>query len=440
MAPPRRELNKGARNDRRLSAVLLIQLIFGGAILILFWFSSSLLENTTAQFDVPVHAQQDLGALIPPAEVQPIKTVVPLKTKQHVPTQTNPINSEIQPGGLNSRAVKRQKLRFDWTNLPVQSKIAKLMLAHQTNCSLPLGNHNWRKKIFGLGSDLHVWGAALCNSIEEGNRIRTHNINPWVWIDQEKCDAEKSEASTMSCYFPHAEMQCPGDRENMEHVGFNVSNPIHIKCNRTATSPMNIYKKSDWRAAGIEMLFSRVAPIVQEEGERQLNLVFPDGVPSDLITVHIRWGDKKFENKVMGVSQTMNAIKKVRTQRGDNLKDPVSILLCTEDPKAVDAFKDAVPANWNVYIDQFYHEMIPFRPEDESIYNKVPKMSRALNGKTGLWSLGSLLVSMEANAFVLVLSSNWSRVMDELRRNVLNPRCRNCTFVVDVAEGKWKEW
>lgn len=439
MAPLRRELNRAARNHTRLSVVLQIRFIIGGGILLLFWFSSSLLDNTTPLLDVPDHAQ-DLGVLIPQLEGQPINTVVPLTTKSDLPTQTYPLKSEVQVAGSNSGATKRQRLRFDWTNLPVQSKLAKLMMAHQTNCSLPLGNHFWRKKIFGLGSDLHVWGAALCNSIEEGNRIRTHNINPWVWIDQEKCDVEKAEASTLSCYFPHAEMQCPGDWEKMAYVEFNVSNPIHIKCNRTATSPMNIYKKTDWRAAGIEMLFSRVSPIVQEEGERQLNLVFPKGVPSDLITVHIRWGDKKFENKVMGISQTMDAIKKVRKQRGDNLEDPVSILLCTEDPKAVDAFKSTVPANWNVYIDQFYHEMIPFRPEDESIYNKVPKMSRALNGKTGLWSLGSLLVAMEANAFVLVLSSNWSRVMDELRRNVLNPRCRNCTFVVDVSEGKWKEW
>jgi hypothetical protein len=246
MAPLRRELNKASRNQTRLSVVLRIRFIFGGAIVLLFWFSSSLLDNPTPQLDVPDHAL-DLGAIIPQQEVQPINTLAPLKTKSDVPP---PLLSELNAAGSSSGVTKRQKLRFDWTNLPVQSKLAKLMMAHQTNCSLPLGNHFWRKKIFGLGSDLHVWGAALCNSIEEGNRIRTHNINPWVSIDLQKCDVEKAEASTLSCYFPHAEMQCPGDRENMAYVEFNVSNPIHIKCNRTATSPMNIYKKSDWRAAG----------------------------------------------------------------------------------------------------------------------------------------------------------------------------------------------
>jgi hypothetical protein len=349
----------------------------------------------------------------------------------------------MEPVSDNDRktlALRQHKLRYDWTNLPVQSKIAKLMIDHQNNCSLPLGNYNWRKKIFGLGSDLHVWGAALCNGVEDGYRIRTHNINPWVWIDQEKCDTKASDESTMNCYFPHAELQCPQDRSQLDEIDFNISNPIHFKCNKTMTSPMHVYNKTDWRAAGIEMLFSHVAPIVQEEAERQLNIVFPDGVPHDLITVHMRWGDKKFENKVMKEDETISAIQLIRTQRGDNLDDGTSILLCTEDPKAVEAFKNKAPKHWKIYIDQFYYEMLPHRPEDEEMYNKVPKTSRALKGKTGLWSLGSLLVAMEANAFVLVLSSNWSRLMNELRKNVLDPRCNKCTFMIDVANGRFKEW
>ena len=427
-----------------------LRLLFVGSFLLLAWFSSSLLDskNSTPNLDIDIHSsvqRQDLGSLPPPVEVRTNE----VETKQEqaaLVDRQQTTQPEPEPGTQKATTTtddavkKKQKLQFDWTNLPVQSEIAKLMMAHQTNCSLPLANHNWRRKIFGLGSDLHVWGAALCNSIDDGYRIRTHNLHPWVWIDQEKCNAEASEASTLSCYFPHVEMQCPHDRDQVPNVAFNVPNPIHIKCNKTKTSPMNVFNKTDWRAAGIEMLFSQVAPVVQEEAERQLNLVFPDGVPDNLITVHIRWGDKKFENKVMGVSQTMKAIETIRTERGDNLKDPVSILLCTEDPKAVEAFNKTAPKNWKIYMDQFYYEMLPYRPEDEAIYNKVPKMSRALGGKTGLWSLGSLLVAMEANAFVLVLSSNWSRLMDELRRNVLNPRRKGDTFIVDVAKGKWQEW
>ena len=413
----------GGRKGTGISVVFQLRLVFGGSFVLLAWFGSSSVQNVNSTIGDPVPTKQDMGALPPPIEVETLNNDVRLHDTTH------PLGSRAQ-----------HKLRFDWTNLPVQSKVAKLMLSHQTNCSLPLGNHNWRKKIFGLGSDLHVWGAALCNGIDEGHRIRTGNVNPWVWIDQEKCDADTVEASALRCYFPHAELQCPDDVNNVPLVQFNISNPIRVKCNMTETSSMNVFNKSDWRAAGVELLFSRVATIVQEEGERQLNLVFPDGVPSDLITVHMRWGDKKFENKIVEVSQTIDAIATIRKQRGDNLQDPVSIFLCTEDPKAADSFFKAAPKNWRIYIDHFYREMLPFRPEDESIYNVVPKMSRTLNGKPGLWALGSLLVAMEANTFVLTLSSNWSRMMDELRRNVLNPRCQGCTYVVDVAKGRWKEW
>jgi hypothetical protein len=417
---------QGGNNGTGISILFQLRLVLGGSILLILWFSSSILQNDNPIFSDPVLGQ-DLGVRPSPIEVGDENKVSLQKTAAQPPASSHATNG-------------KHKLRFDWTNLPVQSKIAKLMLSHQNNCSLPLGNHSWRKKIFGLGSDLHVWGAALCNGIDDGHRIRTTNLKPWVWIDQEKCDAETVDASTLRCYFPHAEMQCPEDVSNVPRVRFNISNPIHIKCDKTDSSPMKVFNKTDWRAAGVELLFSRVATIVQEEGERQLNLVFPNGVPNDLITVHMRWGDKKFENRMMNISNTMKAIEKIRTQRRDNLQGPASILLCTEDPKATEAFLEAAPKNWKIYIDQFYHEMLPFRPKDESMYNIVPKVSRSLNGKPGLWALGSLLVAMEADAFVLVLSSNWSRIMDELRRNVLNPRCQGCTYVVDVAEGKWKEW
>lgn len=333
-------------------------------------------------------------------------------------------------------------LRFDWTNLPVQSPIAKLMVQHQTNCSLPLGNYNWRKKMFGFGSDLHVWGGALCNGVEEGRRIRTHNANPWVWLDEEECSA--SDESTMSCYFPSAELQCPDDRQQLQRKEIvNISNPIRHTCNKTKHSPLSIYKKADWRAAGVEMLFSKVSPLVQREAERQLRIVFPPNgiVPKDLITVHMRWGDKKHDNKLINEKEILEAIKRIRTRRGDNLRDPVSILLCTENQNAYAAFRWRAPSNFKIYVDQFYHEMLPHQPEEpDTVYNKIPKMSRALHGKTGLWALGSLLVAMEADAFVLVMSSQWSRLMDELRSNVVNPRCGNCTLVEDAAKGKWIAW
>jgi hypothetical protein len=55
----------------------------------------------------------------------------------------------------------------------------------------------------------------------------------------------------------------------------------------------------------------------------------------------------------------------------------------------------------------------------------------------GLVTLALLLVSMEANTFVLTTASNWSRLINELRKNVLDPRCNNCTLMVDLISDEW---
>lgn len=92
-------------------------------------------------------------------------------------------------------------------------------------------------------------------------------------------------------------------------------------------------------------------------------------------------------------------------------------------------FRKALPDGWNLFVDQFLAETSRHRVDG---YNGGPKMAKALNGKAGLLALGSLLVAMEADDFVLTTKSNWSLLMDELRRAILDPRCDNCTSVVDL--------
>jgi hypothetical protein len=198
------------------------------------------------------------------------------------------------------------------------------------------------------------------------------------------------------------------------------------------------YDVSDIRAATTEFLFTRVSPVVQHEAERQLQLVFGGtAVPKNLITVHIRWGDKKAEMELLPVSDYIEAVEQILRQRSDeNLQwsDDVSIFLATEDPRAFEEFEVAAPSNWTIYVDQYFREMEPHRIAS---YNGNPLMSQNLGGRPGLVALGSLLVAMEANDFVLTTGSNWSRLMNELRRNVLDPRCHNCTRLVDLKYDEW---
>ena len=114
----------------------------------------------------------------------------------------------------------------------------------------------------------------------------------------------------------------------------------------------------------------------------------------------------------------------------------VNILLCTEDPKAEDAFRQAANSSWNICMDHFYTQFLPYRKDREVVMHLPSLITMELHGRPGLWALGSLLVAMEANYFVLTTKSNWARLINELRKNVVNPRCDNCTYLIDLEEGE----
>jgi hypothetical protein len=337
-----------------------------------------------------------------------------------------------------STSRKQTKLRFDWTNLPPQSKLARRMLAHQGDCSLPLGNVISRNQ-YGLGSDLHFWSRAICHGMEHKVRVRT--LFPWLWMDQGAC---KDATSPMNCYFPQSELSCPGDAElaksHPTSFGsrlFNVSRTdgeFNGGCNSVMQGGVT---KIDIQAAGTELLFRHVSSHVVEEAERQFSLVFGgDEAPKDLITVHIRWGDKKQEMSLISIRSYINAITRLLKER-NRAGDRANIFLATEDPRALETFRKRAPPGWRIYVDQYYHEMLDHRIEG---YNGIPKMAAALEGRTGTVALGSLLVAMEANDYVLTSASNWSRMMNELREKILDPRCNSCTKMEDLRRKKRETW
>ncbi|GKY93422.1 hypothetical protein MPSEU_000309700 [Mayamaea pseudoterrestris] len=350
----------------------------------------------------------------------------------------------------------RLKLRFDWTNLQSSSSFATMIRNHQNNCSLPLADFTFRNR-FGMGSDLHVWTQAVCNAMEQGYRIRTKL--PWIYYANEQCNNNNyMNTAAMTCYFPKSELQCPNDvphalplaaanDTNHGSDSLAIAAPTthklyraNGKIQKSCLTIMEQYNLSygDVRAAGVEFLFRNVSPLVQMEAERQLNLVFGSAtVPPHLITVHVRWGDKKDEMKLVPIERYVNAVQSIldeRRQRQQHDDYGVHIFLATEDPDAVEAFTSAAPSDWNIYVDQYYKEMLPFR---DAGYNGNPRMAQALSGQPGLKALASLLVAMEANDFVLTTQSNWSRLMNELRTSILEAKCKGCTRMIDLSYGEW---
>lgn len=327
------------------------------------------------------------------------------------------------------------RLRFDWTRLEMLDPLARRIYNHQRNCDLELANFRYRNR-YGLGSDLHVWSQAICNALEDGSyRIRT--LTPWIWRDESVCS---SSPSSMLCYFPESELACPDDTSLVTSSDSRLIRNITRGQGRISNEcPMTIESAggvSNIRTATTVYLWSRVSPLVQSEAERQMRKVYPDGSPpNDLITVHIRWGDKKAEMKLVPIDAYVDAVHAIIRKRGlDDLEHNASIYLATEDPRAVAEFQDAAPSSWSIYVDPYFAEMLPYRNPK---YNGNPQVAKELAGRPGLIALGSLLVAMEADAFVLTTASNWSRLLNELRKGILDPRCNNCTIMVDLRPGEY---
>jgi hypothetical protein len=345
------------------------------------------------------------------------------------------------------------RLRFDWTTLRPISPLANAMDQHQKDCRLPPANF-WFRNRFGLGSDLHVYSQALCNALEAGKH-RVATVLDWIWADQQVCRASPSAPSSpMRCYFPTSEPICPPTHDNNTfHTFHNLTRGRGRISNECPTLTIQ-HGIPAIRAASTEFLFTRVSPVVQNEATRQLQLVFNghDTVPTGLITVHIRWGDKGDEMTLIPIESYVDAVARLlllhqqqkqqqrqrqqqqQQQQQHSHQEPARILLATEDPDAVQAFRNAAPDDWTIYVDHYFHEMLPHR---RNTYNGSPLMSKDLRGRPGLVALGSLLVSMEANAFVLTTNSNWSRLMNEIRKNIIDPRCGNCTMMIDLSPGEW---
>jgi hypothetical protein len=404
--------------------------------------TSSNIDGTAASLDDIV----TIAAALADTPIRGSSTTIP----QRMPIMSPLVNTAIASSSLSSssstaaaavnNAQQQQlKLRFDWTLLSPRSSLAVRMMQHQTNCDLPLGYFRYRNR-FGLGSDLHVYSQALCNAMEQ--RVRVHSTTPWNWWDVELCNNTASRDETaMSCYFPASELQCPGDAARVHMAGAgafakNISNArgkVKVRCPEI----MAEYSVSEIRAAGTEFLFTHVSKHIQDEATRQLNRVFlsndQQGVPVDLITVHIRWGDKEQEIKLLGIESYIQAVKDILKQRKRPL-DIANIFLATEDPRAMAAFHSAAPVGWKIYVDQYFHDLLPHRRD---IYNGPNHMALDLQGKPGPAALGSLLVAMESNDFVLTTASNWSRLMNELRGSILDPECGNCTLLVDLKPGEW---
>jgi len=378
-------------------------------------------------------------------------------------------NTIKKPGSDPTRTIVEHEhakvcghLRRQWLRNPPMSRLAKSFQHHQSNCSLPIARHTL-DNTFGLGSHFSLWGQALCNAIEDGFRMTeqlSHVDDLWIWQDQGHCNTNTdpknknngdqnptqqriSASSPMECYLPVTRRnKCPisssSQQQHDSSIMVNVTDPRLEKqwCTLTRTTD-DITQKASVRASLTEYLFSEISPLVVKEAQRQIGIIFQDvgsQVPNDLVTVHIRWGDKFWEMDLPSIDEYIQGVVRVLTGSNETIPPTANIFLATEDPKAYKAFIDAKPPGWKVFADITLQEIDAFRPPKG---NRASWATRNTQGRAGFIAMGSLLVSLEAKYFVLTTKSNWSTMMNHLRTNIVDPRCNNCTAMVDLRPGVW---
>lgn len=321
-------------------------------------------------------------------------------------------------------------LRREWRNNPPLSEFAKAIYKRQSDCSLPTVAWGMNNR-YGIGSYVGQWSEAMCTAMDNRMRLRTE-MSDWMWLDQSHCNM--TDAATRSpwlCYFPKMEFLCEQVQEGYVHIGNMASKP----CSSRQNDPV---AREAFRSASIEYMFGQVSPLLISEAQRQIGVIFgPNGAPEDLITVHVRWGDKGDEMKLVTVEEYINATTEIlMTVLNRTADSPANVFLATEDPEAVRAFLEKAPSNWKIYRDLVVDELDRFRPPET--YNSASIMTKNTRGRGGLVNMGSLLVSMEANYFVLTTASGWSRMMNHIRKSIIDPRCRNCTHVIDLRPRTWR--
>lgn len=323
------------------------------------------------------------------------------------------------------------QLSLNWTSGEVHTPMGKTIRDHQSVCTKNyylFHTNNW-----GMGSDLHTWTQAVCNSMQLGATLLEVSTN-WIWNDHTFCGPHvKKKTQPLGCYF-NKDMQCPESTPFPVRMVYNHSYdrcPKYIQDDRT---------RQIFRASAIEYLFSNLSSRLVADAEREIPSVFGDyGIPENMITVHLRWGDKAREMKLVSQAEYVNAIDKIA--QANSITNP-KVYITTESKEALEQIEEYVKKNkptWTLYNygPSVYDSKGP-KPRHgvhsgAGILSPM-KMAERTGGVQGKASMIALLYAMESKYYVLTSGSNWSRLIDELRRTKLDHQCGNCTQMIDLRE------
>jgi hypothetical protein len=356
-------------------------------------------------------------------------------------------------------------LSHDWISRPLYSDLSKTIRDGIENCSAPVVYYH---ELYGqgMGADIHIWSQAVCNAMQNQGRLVVSNRS-WIWNDKTFCNNHSSTEyynNPLYCYFNIRNTCPPPDTSTFTFISHS---------NELSMCPLYINdmaSRQRFRAAAMEYLFARVHPDIVNEANRAAHALFSPyikdvtgGTSNDasehgiinnyhnhqdadfnhrgqryrmrksllttisdrIITLHIRRGDKRVEMDLVSDSEYIDTIAQLVTNY--SIQHPI-IFVTTESSRTAFKFTSNVEdyhPTWKVVVYSASMSTSVFE-------SSTMAMAQSSDGVIGRTSLVALLIAMEAKYYVLTSGSNWSRLIDELRKGVVDVDCGNCTVMIDL--------
>lgn len=222
---------------------------------------------------------------------------------------------------------------------------------------------------YGMGSDLHTFGQALWN-MNEADGTCFALEKGWIWDPIGRVFTFKL---TDRC-------SAPQEWTQGRHTG-----KFKAAIRRTATA---------------FILSNYLSDHVYQEARDSVH-VLKGATVTNMVTVHVRWGDKHNEAPQIPITKYVKAVADFQ------ITHPV-VYITTEDKSALREFTRAAPKNWTV------RHYAPATSTLSTGPNNSPMNFARSNPNAGMHSMVAFLLGMQGNNFVLTTSSNWSRLFREM--------------------------
>lgn len=177
-----------------------------------------------------------------------------------------------------------------------------------------------------------------------------------------------------------------------------------------------------WRAQGVAYLVRPNARTLMELECRRREIFQNGRIEEGTLSVHVRHGDKIRESALAPDEVYLATAEAVVRENPGSVKR--SMFLSTEDAGTVQFFSGL--SNWTVQWTRVRRQSRGFQGSTASFAKMVGWDEDFLN------SLLSLQLALDCNAWIGMISSNWNRLVDELRSTV---RCKYDRPYVDVFVG-----